>query len=60
MCPTNALVNVGDPNIIYRTESSMKAIYETMMEGNARIRSRLSKEHSLHPVQVSLFTPSHC
>lgn len=54
MCPANALVNVGETEVVYRTESSMKTIYEEMMQAPPRVMARLSKENSLHPVEVSL------
>ena len=54
MCPKDELVQVGDRNIIYRTESRMKAIYEEMERApNRRIQLDISKQHSVHPVEVS-------
>ena len=55
MCQANALVNVGDPHIIYRTKSTMKETYEQMAATHPRIRDRLSKEYSLHPMQVIIY-----
>ena len=54
MCPKDELVQVGDRNIIYRTESRMKAIYEEMEQApNRRIQMDISRQHSVHPVEVS-------
>jgi len=53
----NALVHVGEVNTVYRSESSMKAIYEEMAIAPPRIKDRISKEHSLHPVQVRFCGP---
>ena len=51
MVPTNELANV-ERMVAYRTESSMKEIYEDLIRLQGRARDVLSKRHSLHPVKV--------
>lgn len=53
MCPNEDLVNV-QKTFDYRTEPTMKRIYDQMMEGPASRRMNISKQNSLHPVEVNL------
>lgn len=52
MVPTNELANV-ERMVDYRTEPSMKEIYEELTRLQGRARDTLSKSHSLHPVKVN-------
>ena len=56
MCRAEALSNVeAEVTHIYRTETSMKRIYEQMQSQPPTMRERTSKTHSLHPVEVIIF-----
>lgn len=52
MVPTNELANV-QRMVAYRTEPSMKEIYEDLTRLQGRARDILSRSHSLHPVKVN-------
>jgi hypothetical protein len=58
MCRANELVNVGATNITYRTEFTMREIYERMSVARATVRHQISKNNSLHYVEVSQLVPS--
>ena len=53
MCPMEELVNV-QRTFNYRTEPTMKVIYNQMMESSPSRRIQISRQNSLHPVEVKL------
>jgi len=55
MCPAKELVNV-QRTFDYRTEPTMKAIYNQMMEASSSRCINISREKSLHPMKVNLLS----
>ena len=50
----NALVNVRDPNVNYLIEASMKRVYEDMRRALLRTQERISKNYSLHLIEMNV------
>jgi len=53
MCPAEALVNV-ERTFDYCTEPAMKGIFNQMKEVSPNRRLQISKQYSLHPIEVIL------
>lgn len=54
MCPKVSLSDVERGMNSYRTEASMKRIYQQMSTQPRTMQASTAKSHSLHPVEVSL------
>ena len=53
MCPMEELVNV-QRTFDYRTEPTMKVVYNQMMEASPSRHNQISRQNSLHPLEVKL------
>ena len=55
MCPKFSLSEVERGKNNYRTEASMKRIYQQMSTQPRTMQAAIAKSCSLHPVEVSVF-----